>query len=113
MSLYRVSNPDGRAIWLAYVDDELRVWSYVNNTGRFHLNHGLFLDFHWDQGNEYVLIDVDAALLAIREGLGTLDARVNEFLVKRFFEDSTARSIDDVLQHARLELSEDGTLNSH
>lgn len=111
MSLYRVSNPDGRAIWLAYVDDELRVWSYVSNTGQFHLNRGLFLDFHWEQDNEYALIDVDTALIAIRAGLGTLDPRVNEFLVKRFFEDAAARSVEEVLQRARLKLSEDGPLD--
>lgn len=112
MSLYRVSNPGGRAIWIAYVDDELRVWSYVSNTGQFHLNRGLFLDFHWDHDNQYVLIDVDAALLAVREGLGTLDPRVHEFLVERFFDDATARSVDEVLQSARLEPSEHGTLDS-
>lgn len=113
MSLYRVSNPDGRAIWLAYVDDELRVWSYVSNTGKFHLNRGLFLDFHWDQDNEYVLINIDAAFLAIREGLGTIDPAVNEFLVKRFQEDAAGRSVDEVLRQAKLELSEDGAFDSH
>ena len=103
MTLYRVRNPQGISVWLAYVDDELRVWSYVQNTSMFHLNRGLFLDFNVEHHNTYEPIDVMTARSAIHEGLGTLDPKVQGHLARQFFADSGARSKADVLGHARRE----------
>lgn len=106
MALYLVRNPKGLPIWLAYVDDEVRVWSYVHNTGMFHLNHGLFLDFTIEQENTYELVDVMTAETTIRAGLGTLSHRTHAFLIRRFQADPAARPAADILAHAVIDEQE-------
>lgn len=93
-------NPNGLPVWLAYVDDDVRVWSYVHNTGMFHLNYGLFLDFTIEQENTYEPVDVMTAKAVIRAGLGTLNLRTHAFLIRRFQADPTAKPVADVLAHA-------------
>lgn len=101
MSLFLVSNPEGVPVWIADVDDELRVWSYVHNTGHFHLNRGLFLDYHWEQNNRYEPLSVTAAEAAIAGGLTTLIPRRHSHLLKTFFADSSPRTLEDVLAEER------------
>lgn len=101
VSFYRVSNPAGLPVWLAYVDDELRVWCYVHNTQSFHLNQGLFEDFHITHTNRYELVSLAVAQDAIRAGLGTLDPGFNGFLIRRFSADMATLPAAEVLDMAR------------
>lgn len=97
MNLYLVRNAAGDPVWVAHEDSEMRIWTYVHNTGKFHLNQGLYRDFYFDHANTYTPISADAALQHIGEGIGKLDARTVGHLVKRFEADPAAQSIDDVV----------------
>ncbi|REJ07383.1 hypothetical protein DY023_04070 [Microbacterium bovistercoris] len=99
MNLYLVRNDRGRAVWVAWEDDEMRIWSYLQNTGKFHLNQGLYLDFYFDQNNTYEPATVETARQAIRDGVGHLDARVWAHRIRRFEADPAARAADEVLRH--------------
>ena|GEM_PF-2908625 len=103
MSFYRVSTPAGVPVWLAYVDDELRVWCYVHNTELFHLNQGLFEDFHIENSNTYERVSAAVAMAAIRAGLGTLDPGINGFLLRRFRADTSSLPVTEVFALASAE----------
>lgn len=100
MGLYLVRNPAGLPVWVCYEDDEMRVWSYVHNTGRFHLNDGLAEDFYIDQSNSYEPIDVDIAKRYIAGGLATLSPHKHGHLIRKFDADRSARPVADVLADA-------------
>lgn len=97
MNIYLVRNTIGDAIWIAHEDDEMRIWSYVPNTGKFHLNQGLYLDFFFEHKNTYEPITVAAAQQAIRDDIGKLDGRTLSHLIDRFQTDPSARTVEDVL----------------
>ena len=100
MSLYLVRNDAGVAVWVAHEDDEMRIWTYVQNTGRFHLNRGVYIDFHVEHTATYAPITAEQAKQAIREGVGTLDALTVGHLVDRFAKDPAARRLDEILEVA-------------
>ena len=97
MNLYLVRNAAGTPVWIVHEDNEMRIWTYVQNTGKFHLNQALYRDFYFDHTNTYTPISVDAALQHINKGIGKLDARTLGHLIKRFEADPAARPIEDVL----------------
>lgn len=97
MDLYLVRNHRGHAVWVAWEDDEMRIWSHVQNTGMFHMNQGLYLDFYFDHHNTYEPIEAAAAREAIRDGVGRFDEDIVGHLVKKYREDPDARSLEDVL----------------
>lgn len=97
MNLYLVRNAAGTPVWIAHEDNEMRIWTYMQNTGKFHLNQGLYRDFYFEHANTYAPISVDTALEQIAEGVGKLDTRTLGHLVKRFEADPAARTIEDVL----------------
>ena len=97
MNLYLVANPAGKVTWVAYEDDEARIWSYVQNTGRFHLNNGLYLDFYFEHTNTYRPITRELAQRAMDDGVGEIDARVLGHMVDRFRADPASQTAQDVL----------------
>ncbi len=61
MNLYLVRNPDGHAVWVAYENAEGQFYSYVQNTGQFHFNGGLYEDFYYDQRMTFEPVTAAAA----------------------------------------------------
>lgn len=108
MTFYRVRSPQGATTWVAYVDEELRVWTYVQNTRRFHLNDGVFLDFMVEHRSCYQRIDADAVRREISHGTGTLHPRRNAFLVRKFESDPAALTPGEVFARAALRAEEGG-----
>lgn len=44
MNLYLVRNPDGVPVWVAFESDEERLYTYVQNTGKFLVRYRRDLD---------------------------------------------------------------------
>lgn len=84
MSLYLVQNSLGTPVWIAHEDGEVRIWTYLQNTGKFHLNRGLYRDFYFEHANTYTPIRADEALQSIHEGVGRLDERTVGHLITQF-----------------------------
>lgn len=97
MNLYLVRNAAGTPVWIAHEDNEQRIWTYVQNTGKFHLNQGLYRDFYFEHANTYAPISADDALQQIRSGIGKLDEQTVGHLVERFKQDPAAQTVEDVL----------------
>jgi hypothetical protein len=97
VNFYLVRNAAGAPIWAAHQDDEMRIWVYLQNTGRFHLNQGLYRDFLFEHANSYEPITVEAVRRAICDGIGRLDA--SHQVVERFRSDPEARTAASVLNH--------------
>lgn len=97
MSIYLVRNPEGQRVWVAYEDDQWRLWTFVQNTGMFHLNQGVYLDFYFEHENSYEPITAEAARQIIQEGVGRVDPEVWAFQIHRYRDDADARTVEDVL----------------
>lgn len=97
MSLYLVRNNVGTPVWIAHEDGEMRIWTYLQNTGKFHLNRDLYRDFYFEHANTYTPITDDEALQSIREGVGRLDERTVGHLIAQFQADPAARPIGEIV----------------
>lgn len=106
MTFYLVRNAAGAPIWAAHKDDEMRIWVYVQNTDRFHLNQGLYRDFLFEHANSYEPITVEVVRKVICDGIGRLETRTSDRIVERFRSDPAARTVASVLNHR-------GILNPH
>lgn len=93
MTLYLVSDGD-REVWVAYQDDEARMWCYDGHLGRFQFSESLYKDFFWDKENQYTAIDDAQAREAIARGVGKYDLRKLEWLR----DEHKSASPDDVLE---------------
>lgn len=100
MNLYLVRNPDGVPVWVAFESDEKRLYAYVKNTGKFHLNAGLYEDFYFDHTMTYEPVDQQAAEAAILSGVGLRDQRSFVHILARYHQDQEALSPETVFGHA-------------
>lgn len=99
MRLYLVADRDGREIWLAaeYGQD---LYSYVPETGRFHLNDGLGDDFFTGGGLTYTSIGVTEAKALIERRVGSVAAPDRRDLLAHFRADPSPLDVDTVLAAA-------------
>ncbi|NIG66773.1 MULTISPECIES: hypothetical protein [unclassified Microbacterium] len=100
MNLYLVRNPDGVPVWVAFESDQERLYTYVQNSGRFHLNPGIYNDFYFEHKMTYEPLDEAAAEEAILSGLGLLDERTVSHIIGRYHRDPDAISPETVFVHA-------------
>lgn len=100
MNLYLVRNPDGVPVWVAFESDQKRLYTYVQNTRKFHLNAGLYEDFYFDHTMTYEPVDQQAAEAAILSGVGLRDERSFVHMIARYRRDLDALSPETVFGHA-------------
>lgn len=101
MNFYLVRNPDGVPVWVAFESDEHSLYTYVQNTGKFHQNHGLYEDFYFDHTMTFEPIDQQAAAAAILSGVGRRDERSFVHILERYHRDTEAIALDAVLGGVR------------
>ena len=99
MNLYLVKNPEGTPVWVAYENSDGQFYSYVQNTGTFHFNAGLYEDYYYDQRMIFEPITVAAADAAIRAGTGHLDPTTRAFDIARYQDEADAIPIEQILGH--------------
>ncbi len=85
-----------RLIWLCVVNPELWTYVYIPDSGRFHLNNGVYVDFIWDNELTYVPVGIDEARDLIEARVGQLPSELPIELRGRYL---TAEQLDveDVL----------------
>lgn len=95
MTLLLVRTPKGAETWVAYEDlAQENLYVYVPNTGRFHLNDPLSVDYYVDQELSYQPITPAEAAAAIKAGVvGRIDERRKGFLVDQFRADDPSRTL--------------------
>jgi len=99
MNLYLVRTSDGVPVWVAFESDQKRLYTYVQNTGKFHLNAGLYEDFYFDHTMTYEPVDQQAAEAAILSGVGRRDERSFVHILARYRRDPNALSPETVFGH--------------
>lgn len=92
MTLYLVKDGD-RELWVAYQDDQARMWAYDGHTGKFHRSRPLYLDFFWDKENQYTAIDDAQAREAIARGVGKYDKRKLGWLYERHSSETSPERV--------------------
>ncbi|WP_431074602.1 hypothetical protein [Microbacterium phyllosphaerae] len=112
MQLYLVRNPRSRPVWVALQSDSGRLFTYVQNTRKFHLNPALFADFHFDHTMEFDPINAEEAAAAILSGLGFLDERTFSHILKRYRRDLDVISPQAVFGGSLQESAPDRDLNA-
>lgn len=85
--LFRVLAGD-ELLWLCAVDPELRTYVYIPDSGRFHLNNGVYADFVWDHELTYVPIGVEEAHALIAARVGALPPELPGSQRKRYLTDA-------------------------
>lgn len=63
-------------IWLCVVNPELCTYVYIPDSGRFHLNKGVFVDYVWDNELTYVPVGIDEARDLIEARVGQLPSEM-------------------------------------
>jgi len=101
MNLYLVRNPDGVPVWVAFEDDQKRLYTFVQNTGKFHLNAGLYEDFYFGHTMTYEPLDQQRAEAAILSGVGRRDERSFVHILERYHRDTEGIALDAVLGDVR------------
>ncbi|MBK6887923.1 MAG: hypothetical protein IPH03_16725 [Tetrasphaera sp.] len=98
MNIFLVTDETGRERWVA-VEDTIaqRLYVYVANTGAFHRNDAVGVDYYADQRLNYEPIGADRAAAKIAEGLGRIDEGNAGWLADRYRRDRSARSVESVL----------------
>lgn len=86
--LFRVEAQD-KLLWLCFVSSEIRTYVYIPDSGRFHLNHGVYIDFIWDNELTYVPIGVEEAHDLIAARVGALPAKLKGFERDRYLTDQS------------------------
>ena len=112
MNLYLVRNPDGVPVWVAFESDQKRLYTYVQNTGKFHLNAGLYEDFYFDHTMTFEPIDQQAAAAAILSGIGRRDEGSFVHILERYHRDTEAIALDVVLGDVRAAIDDERRLRA-
>lgn len=94
-TLYRVQ-AGVKLVWLCVVTPEVRAYVYIPDSGRFHLNHGVYVDYIWDQDLTYVPVGVDEARELIEARVGLLPPTMSGARRRRYLTDETL-DVEDVL----------------
>jgi hypothetical protein len=76
-----------RLLWLCLVNPELWTYVYIPDSGRFHLNKGVFVDYVWDGELTYVPIDVQEARDLIAARVGALPPEITSYQRRRYLTD--------------------------
>lgn len=76
-----------RLLWLCVVNPELWTYVYIPDSGRFHLNKGVFVDYVWDGELTYVPIEVQEARDLIAAKVGALRPEMTSSERRRFLTD--------------------------
>ena len=69
--LFLITEGD-REVWVAALVGE-DIWTYVENTGKFHRNEGARHDYFFLNELQYVDIGIAEAQRAMRDGVGQVD----------------------------------------
>ncbi|GAA1686567.1 hypothetical protein GCM10009745_33960 [Kribbella yunnanensis] len=101
--LYLVTQGD-RKIWVAALVDE-DIWTYVGNTGKFHLNEGVREDYFMNAAAQYAEIGVTEAKRLIAAGVGLVDAEQKPDSVQGWLDDEEAMDADVVFASMIADLS--------
>ncbi|MET7276937.1 hypothetical protein ABZS29_01805 [Kribbella sp. NPDC005582] len=86
--LFLVTQGD-RKVWVAALVDE-DMWTYVGNTGKFHLNEGIREDYFMHSTAQYAEIGVTEAKRLIAAGVGQVDADKKPDVVQGWLDDQEA-----------------------
>jgi len=78
-----------RRVWVAALVDE-DIWTYVGNTGKFHLNEGVREDYFMNSTAQYAEIGVTEAKRLIAAGVGQVDADQKPDVVQGWLDDQEA-----------------------
>lgn len=73
-----------RLLWLCVVSPELWTYVYIPDSGRFHLNNGVYVDYIWDNELTYVPIGVDEARDLIEARVGQLPPEMPSGIRRRY-----------------------------
>lgn len=76
-----------KLLWLCVVNPELWTYVYIPDSGRFHLNKGVFVDYVWDGELTYVPIDVQEARGLIAARVGALPPEMTSYQRRRYLTD--------------------------
>jgi hypothetical protein len=96
--LFRVLAGD-KLLWLCVVDSERRTCVYIPDSGCFHPNNGVYVDFVWDNERTYVPISVKDARVLIAARVGALPSELTASQRKRYLTDGSL-GVDEALAHA-------------
>jgi hypothetical protein len=76
------------------------MYVYVGNTGKFHRNDPIGVDYYWDNDFRYKGIDVDGGRQLIADGVGSIREDLFDWLVEEYRADANAVTVDQVLGRA-------------
>jgi hypothetical protein len=76
-----------KELWVAALVDE-DVWTYVGNTGKFHLNEGARHDYYFLNELQYVDIGIAEAKRLVRAGVGIVDEDELPDSIRRWRDDT-------------------------
>lgn len=82
-TFYSVQNAS-RLVWLCVVTPEVRTYVYIPDSGRFHINNGVYVDYVWDNDLTYVAIGIDEARDLIEMQIGLLPPEMPSEQRKRY-----------------------------
>lgn len=97
--LLRVNNSD-TTLWLCAVTPEVLTYVYVPDSGRFHDNQGVYVDYIWDHELTYVPVTTSEARCLIESGVGRLPVDLPREVRERFMA-ADQIDVDDVFEHVR------------
>lgn len=80
------------------MNPELWTYVYIPDSGRFHLNNGVYVDFIWDNELTYVPIGIDEAGDLIEARVGQLPSELPFELRGRYLT-AVQLDVEDVLAH--------------
>jgi hypothetical protein len=95
--LFRVQ-ADERLLWLCVVDPEVRTYVYIPDSGCFHLNRGVYVDFIWDNDLTYVPIGIEEARVLIASRVGALPPQLTSSQRMRYLTDNPL-DVEETLAH--------------
>jgi hypothetical protein len=97
LQLFLITGDHGEPHWVAAATS-LDVWTYVANTGRFHLNEAAW-EYVFDRNEyEYVEITVEQARQLMAAGVGTYDESEDAWTIANWLADTDAREPDEVFE---------------
>ncbi|TDD42333.1 hypothetical protein E1263_42250 [Kribbella antibiotica] len=79
-----------RKVWVAALINDLDIWTYVGNTGRFHHNAGISEDYFGAGLAQYADIGIAEAKRLIADGVGLVDAEQKPDSVLGWLDDTNA-----------------------
>ncbi len=102
--LFLIKDDDGSDLWVAAVIDQ-DVWTYVANTGKFHLNEGAREDFFFLNELEFTDLGISEAQRLIAAGVGTVDEQQTPDSLRRWRADESAMDPDIVFASMAADLA--------